>query len=56
MILDISDSAYKNILNDEQLFLPIRWDGDSFPETLECLFSRYTKRLEATVYKGLQAV
>ena len=34
MILDVSDSAYKNILNDEQLFLPIRWDGDSFPETL----------------------
>lgn len=49
MILDISDSAYKNILNDEQLFLPIRWDGDSFPETLECLFSRYTKRLEEAI-------
>ena len=49
MILDISDSAYKNILNDEQLFLPIRWDGDSFPETLERLFSRYTKRLEEAI-------
>ena len=52
MILDISDSAYKHILNDEQLFLPIRWDGDSFPETLERLFSRYTKRLEEAFDDG----
>lgn len=52
MILDISDSAYKNILNDEQLFLPIRWDGDSFPETIECLFNRYTRRLETAIDNG----
>ena len=35
MILDISDSAFKNILNDDQLFLPIRWNGVDFSETLE---------------------
>lgn len=51
MILDISDSNYKNILNDEQLFLPIRWDGDNFSATLECLFSRYIRRLEAAENK-----
>lgn len=46
MILDISDAEFKNILNDEQLFLPIRWDGVSFSDTLEKLFNRYIKRLE----------
>lgn len=46
MILDISDSDFKNILNDVQLFLPIRWDGNSFPDTLEKLFNHYIKRLE----------
>ena len=52
MILDISDSAYRNILNDEQLFLPIRWNGDSFPETLDSLFSRYIRRLEEVFANG----
>lgn len=49
MILDISDSSYKNILNDEQLFLPIRWNGVDFSETLENLFNRYIRRLETVV-------
>lgn len=46
MILDISDSIFKDIINDEQLFLPIRWDGIDFSDTLEKLFNRYIKRLE----------
>ena len=30
MILGISDTNFKKILNDEQLFLPIQWDGIDF--------------------------
>lgn len=46
MILDISDSEFKKILNSEQLFLPIRWNGANFSESLEKLFNCYIKRLE----------
>lgn len=49
MILDISDNAYKNILNDEQLFLPIRWNGDNFSDAIECLLNRYTRHLETVI-------
>lgn len=52
MILDISDSAFKNILNDEQLFLPIRWNGVDFSETLEKLFYHYIKQLETVADKA----
>jgi len=33
MILDISDSAFKKIFDEENLFLPIRWDGTDFAIT-----------------------
>lgn len=46
MILDISDSKFKDILRDEKLYLPIRWDGNNFPETLDVLFNYYMKKLE----------
>ena len=29
MILDISNSEFKNLFEDKKLFLPIRWDGFS---------------------------
>lgn len=46
MILDISDADFKRIMNDEQLFLPIQWDGNDFYSTLKSLFDHYVKRLE----------
>ena len=46
MILDISNEAFKRILNDEQLFLPIQWDGDDFYSTLKSLFDHYIKQLK----------
>ena len=46
MILDISDRAFKKVLDDKELFLPIRWDGYNFSETIERLFNHYIKRLE----------
>lgn len=52
MILDISDSTYKEMLNNERLFLPIRWDGYDFSATLECLFNYYIRRLEAVEDNG----
>lgn len=47
MILDISDSTFKNILNDEQLFLPIRWNGSDFSSTLNSLFNHYIRKVES---------
>lgn len=46
MIIDISDSTFKNILKDERLYLPIRWDGNDFSTTLSVLFNHYMKKLE----------
>lgn len=46
MILDISSSTFKDIMNDENLFLPIRWDGLDFLSTLDSLFNYYIKKLE----------
>lgn len=47
MIIDISDSEFKKILEDERLHLPIRWDGSDFTKTLENLFSNYIRKLES---------
>ena len=55
MIIDISDSAFKRIMNDERLFLPARWDGVDFSATLEKLFNYYIHHLENTIntHKGI---
>lgn len=47
MILNISDADFKRIMNDEQLFLPIQWDGYDFYSTLESLFNHYINQLTA---------
>ena len=46
MILGISDTNFKKILNDEQLFLPIQWDGIDVYSTLKSLFDNYIKQLK----------
>lgn len=46
MIFDISDSNFKKILNDDKLFLPIRWEGNDFSQTLERLFNYYINKLK----------
>lgn len=47
MILDISDANFKNVLNDKELYLPIRWNGSNFAATLDNLFSHYIKQIES---------
>ncbi len=47
MILDISDATFKNVLNDKELYLPIRWNGSDFATTLDNLFSHYIKQIES---------
>lgn len=47
MILDISDSTFKNVLNDKSLYLPIRWNGFDFASTLSNLFSHYINQIES---------
>ena len=47
MILDISDASFRKILDDNQLYLPIRWTGDDFLTTTERLFHRYINRLKS---------
>lgn len=44
-IFDISDSEFKRILNDDALFLPKRWDGKDFSNTLKDLFYHYKYQL-----------
>ena len=46
MIFDISDSTFRNILNDKALHLPIRWKGSDFSATLNNLLNNYIKQLE----------
>lgn len=46
MIIDISDSNFKRILDDKRLYLPIRWDGNDFSSTLKNLFDYYVKKFE----------
>lgn len=53
MIFDISESNFRHIFNDKDLFLPIRWDGDDFSETLKKLFGKYLSRLEIFHGKAL---
>lgn len=46
MILDISDDTFKSVLNDKELYLPIRWNGSDFAATLDNLFNHYIKQIE----------
>ena len=46
MILDISDASFKKLLNDKELYLPIRWNGSDFFATLNNLFDHYVKQVE----------
>ena len=41
MVYDVFDSAFKNVFNDKELFLPIRWDGMDFLNTLNNLYEHY---------------
>lgn len=46
MIIDISNSQFKQIFDDERLYLPIRWAGDDFASVLEKLYHVYQKRID----------
>lgn len=46
MILDISDASFKNVLNDKELYLPIRWNGSDFAATLNNLLNHYINQIE----------
>lgn len=52
MILDISDNGFKQLLDDEKLYLPIRWDGVDFSKTLTELFDYYISKIENMVGKS----
>lgn len=46
MIIDISNSEFKKLFEDKKLFLPIRWDGYDFLQTLNGLFDYYINKIE----------
>lgn len=52
MIINISSSKFKQIFDDEQLFLPIRWDGEDFISTLEALYHDYQNQIEKFIDSG----
>lgn len=48
MIFDIS-SDFQKIFDNEQLYLPIRWDGNDFIATLDKLYHLYQSRINETI-------
>lgn len=52
MVLDISNESFRNIFQDERLYLPIRWNGNDFADTLEDLFHVYTSKLDTLREQG----
>lgn len=46
MIIDISNFEFKKIFADKKLFLPIRWDGNDFLQTLNGLFDYYINKIK----------
>lgn len=49
MILDISNSTFRQIFNDPRLYLPIQWDGIDFEGTLEKLFNVYISNIDRNI-------
>lgn len=49
MILDISDREFKKVFDDSKLFLPIRWNGNDFSETLKGLFDYYIDKIDESI-------
>ncbi|MBO4562664.1 MAG: hypothetical protein J5772_03545 [Clostridia bacterium] len=45
MILDISDSEFRKLFDDKELFLPQVWDGSVFYKALKALFDHYLERV-----------
>lgn len=45
MILDISDSEFRKLFDDKELFLPQVWDGSDFYKALKALFDHYLERV-----------
>ncbi len=52
MIIDISNESFRRILENKNLFLPIRWDGSDFSSTLDYLFMDYIKQIELTEHEN----
>ncbi len=46
MILRIADETFNDIMDNPNLYLPIRWDGKRFEDTLSALFDLYIFELE----------
>ena len=44
-VFDISDKAFRRIMRDPKLALPIRWEGGDFKKTLDMLFEYYSQKL-----------
>ncbi len=53
MIIDISDKQFRKIFDNEQFYLPIRWDGTDFAITLENLFNKYIRQVEGLDIKSI---
>ena len=51
MLLNISDKQFREIIKDEKLYLPIRWDGKDFEDKLNDLFHLYIQKIRFLVKK-----
>lgn len=51
MILDLSDQAFRCIMQDRKLALPIRWDGSDFEKTVDNHLSYYIEKIREKALK-----
>ena len=49
MIINLSNKIFREIFKDEQFFLPIRWNGVNYVETIEDLYEKYLTKLNKYV-------
>lgn len=50
MILDISDPVFCRIFNSKRFYLPMRWDGEDFLETVKELYTAYLGRIKRKIF------
>lgn len=50
MIIDLSNEQFKRLFDNPEFFLPIRWDGKDFSNTLNNLFESYINKFYSENY------
>lgn len=52
MVIDLSNRNFREVFKDNRFFLPIRWNGINFVETIEELYEKYLTELKKYATRG----